>query len=257
MQTPKDPKIAFAKMVVQNCRFALDNVFRTTSVQCATIALPSFYHPQPMQNRLVKNNMHHPELLMAFLALCREGMKNCSVQESDVLRTNKVHGLANDFLKEKKREKDNLVEKLKAQKKVYKETLPQNKLGSDAKPSIVAIETIEISPTLFYYWAQFSNGAQCGMALYSSLSSSSNVHMPLDVGNSKKLMESHPFAGEMWLKYLTFITRMDEKTPFSMDEKLHRYPKHVWDNDELRELVEKYLEAEDSSYYANLSAYGI
>jgi hypothetical protein len=198
-QTPVDKGMAFAKIVSRN--YKLDLMYKssqdrqqepvtTTAVSCARIRLESSFDPVVVQGRnntlYTKNNMHHPALINTFIQMALEDVKKLDLME---------HGLSPGGVYTKK--KNDLERKIKELQEensggaserselenvrhakanldrgleTYKNCMKEEKYNIDTDRSDVwGMETIQVTPCLFFFWIRFSSGAETGMAVHTSV----------------------------------------------------------------------------------------
>jgi hypothetical protein len=201
-QTPVDKGMAFAKIVSRNYR--MDYLYEanldqkqepvtTTAVSCARIRLESSFDPVVVQGRnntlYTKNNMHHPALINTFIQMALEDVKKLAIMEENQnpgrVYTKKKEDLErkikelreessgdsseNSELQKVQSAKANLENGLKTYK-TYTEDLSEGNLFVEKDlTQVVGMETIQITPCLFFFWIRFNGGAETGMAVHTSV----------------------------------------------------------------------------------------
>ncbi len=174
-------------------------IVTTTDVQHAKIYMPFQWNPVQMHNSMEKNVFQHPKLIKSFLSLAMQGQQNVHDMENLKKRANlemcvrkkmklqeDIRNLKSETENIKNMEKvvvgdiqeyitvmENKIAKLMsivADLEKYINFFSQENSGNDFKVSIsdecVSMETIQISPGLYFYWVKFDNGVQCGMSLH-------------------------------------------------------------------------------------------
>lgn len=196
-ERPLDRNVAFAHIVTSNKN--LPTPIKTLDVQTARIRMPFQFRPgHSTSNGLAKNNMQHPELVKAFVLLAKKGVENIADMENGrdtkkrteiferhrkilTEKGDKLEKLANYAAKNKVRLSEDIETKrkdlrkyaaeyakdLKAYNALWKEGGDGKKYKLDGNNTKVkAMDIIQISPNMFFYWLKFENGAECRMTLH-------------------------------------------------------------------------------------------
>lgn len=196
-ERPLDHNVAFANIVTINKKLSTN--IKTLDVQTARIRMPFQFRPvHSTSNGLAKNNMQHPELVKAFVLLARKGVENIVDMENarDAKKRTGIYERHRKILTEKGNKLENLAKyaakkkvplpedienkrkqlrkyaaeyanDLKAYNELWKEGGDGNKYKLDRNNTKVkAMDIIQISANMFFYWLKFENGAECRMTLH-------------------------------------------------------------------------------------------